>query len=181
MKKILYVTCSFLLFYNLCNAQKVKRRFSYDELNEICSKLTKGNNVAFYAIKKPFKTKLSYAIFKQSTNEVIYYNGKSISNSEFLKLKLKLNKKVLFKNGAVQLTGAAAANRGSQGEGYIFLNAKIVFDEANNDYKKKYFYEIYLNEFHKIKARIVDKDGTIIEEDGGGPGETVVSKPPGSK
>jgi hypothetical protein len=110
MKKTFKILFMLMLIANIGfgQAKKVPNiKLSFTQLKEIRTLLGNTNSIAFYAEKKGANTKLSYAIYDATTLEVSNFNGKPISNDDFLKLfeKMKLNKKIKF----------SASNFGSTG------------------------------------------------------------------
>jgi hypothetical protein len=181
MKKRLKVLFILMLIANIGfgQAKKVPNiRLSFTQLKEIRALLGDKNSIAFYAEKKGANTKLSYAIYDITTSEVSNFNGKSISNDDFLKLfeKMKLDKKMKFSDTNIGSTGTYRDKNKLENhdiiEAYNFMNIQLSHEEKKENYLFVY------SKKDKLKFRIAKTLTGKPIGGGGGPGDIIVYPAP---
>lgn len=196
MRKIVYLFFTVLLASNISvGQQRLSIKLDYTKLQEVAAQLGTKNSLALYAVKENGTTTLKYAIYDPSTYEVSYFDGRPVSNAEFMSVfnSLVLDMTVLFKSKAkkgklIKKYGFTGLKQDETGKNFIINGLKII--NQHNSVRNQAIYEIFVRKMDsgKIRTRFIDSNGNLLKDQGGvvggggggGPGGdgTVAPAPP---
>ena len=176
MEKTFKILFMLILIGNIGFGQGLKITFNYAQLQEVATQLGTNNALALYAVKETGITTLKYAIYNLSTKEVSYFDGHTISNSEFLSIANSqiLDETIKFrgknKSKFVYRYGATGIARDKDG-GTFIINGLKVLNKQPESIKNKAIYELFVSKNipGKIIARFTDDNGQPLKNQNGTP------------